>query len=42
MFIQHLAAEGQQAAKLDRKPRRIIQYKDIGMPINAFFCDATS
>ncbi|KAI5861924.1 hypothetical protein GGS23DRAFT_119159 [Durotheca rogersii] len=29
MFIQHLAAEGLNTAKLERKPRRNIQYKDL-------------
>lgn len=31
LFIQHLANEAQNAAKADRKPRRNIQYKDMGM-----------
>lgn len=30
MFIQHLAAEAQNMAKLDRKPRKNVQYKDLG------------
>lgn len=30
MFIQHLASESQTQAKLERKPRRNIQYKDVG------------
>lgn len=30
MFIQHLAEESQTEAKLERKPRRNIQYKDVG------------
>ena len=30
MFIQHLAIEAQGMAKLDRKPRRNVQYKDLG------------
>ncbi|KAF6835210.1 histone-like transcription factor and archaeal histone family protein [Colletotrichum plurivorum] len=29
MFIQYLANEGQNMAKLDRKPRRNVQYKDL-------------
>ncbi|TDZ38913.1 putative transcription factor [Colletotrichum spinosum] len=29
MFIQYLANEGQNQAKLDRKPRRNVQYKDL-------------
>ncbi|KAH8894116.1 hypothetical protein GQ53DRAFT_744886 [Thozetella sp. PMI_491] len=29
LFIQHLAQEGQNMAKVDRKPRRNIQYKDL-------------
>lgn len=30
MFIQHLANEAHNQAKLDRKPRRNVQYKDLG------------
>ena len=30
MFVQHLAEESHTQAKLDRKPRRNIQYKDVG------------
>ena len=30
MFIQHLADEAHTQAKLERKPRRNIQYKDLG------------
>jgi hypothetical protein len=30
LFVQHLANEAQNAAKMDRKPRRNIQYKDMG------------
>lgn len=30
MFIQYLANEGQNMAKMDRKPRRNVQYKDLG------------
>ena len=30
MFIQHLATEAQNMAKAERKPRRNIQYKDLG------------
>ncbi|KAK0722072.1 hypothetical protein B0T26DRAFT_825247 [Lasiosphaeria miniovina] len=29
MFIQHLASEAQNMAKMERKPRRNIQYKDM-------------
>lgn len=29
MFIQYLAQEGQNMAKLERKPRRNVQYKDL-------------
>ncbi|KAF9881748.1 histone-like transcription factor and archaeal histone [Colletotrichum karsti] len=29
MFVQYLANEGQNQAKLDRKPRRNVQYKDL-------------
>jgi hypothetical protein len=31
MFIQYLAGEGLNVAKLERKPRRNIQYKDLGI-----------
>lgn len=31
MFVQHLADESHTQAKLERKPRRNIQYKDVGM-----------
>lgn len=31
LFIQHLAAKALDQAKAERKPRRNIQYKDIGM-----------
>lgn len=30
MFIQHLASEAHTQAKLDRKPRKNVQYKDVG------------
>lgn len=33
MFIQHFAQEAHNMAKLERKPRRNIQYKDMGMPL---------
>lgn len=36
MFIQHLAGESNTQAKLERKPRRNIQYKDVGMSDLAF------
>jgi len=29
MFVQYLAAEGQNMVKLERKPRRNLQYKDL-------------
>ena len=31
MFVQYLAQEGQNVAKTDRKPRRNLQYKDLGI-----------
>jgi DNA polymerase epsilon subunit 4 len=31
MFIQQFAQEAHNMAKLERKPRRNIQYKDMGM-----------
>ncbi|KAI1335835.1 histone-fold-containing protein [Xylariaceae sp. FL0016] len=34
MFIQYLASEGQNMAKLDRKPRRNIQYKDLANAVS--------
>ncbi|KAJ1333358.1 DNA polymerase epsilon subunit 4 [Microdochium nivale] len=34
MFVQYLAEEGLNMAKLDRKPRRNIQYKDIANAIS--------
>ncbi|KAL0944455.1 histone-like transcription factor and archaeal histone family protein [Colletotrichum truncatum] len=34
MFIQYLANEGQNMAKLDRKPRRNVQYKDLANAVN--------
>lgn len=30
IFIQHLADEAHTQAKLERKPRRNVQYKDVG------------
>jgi hypothetical protein len=30
MFVQYLTGEAQNMTKLERKPRRNIQYKDIG------------
>jgi hypothetical protein len=33
MFIQHLASEAHNMAKLERKPRRNIQYKDMGISL---------
>ena len=30
MFIRHLAEQGLNVAKLERKPRRNVQYKDLG------------
>jgi len=35
MFVQHIAEEALKQAKTERKPRRNIQYKDIGMPFPA-------
>lgn len=34
MFIQHLAGEGLNMAKLERKPRRNIQYKDLANAVS--------
>ncbi|RGP78460.1 histone-like transcription factor and archaeal histone family [Fusarium longipes] len=34
MFVQHLAEESHTQAKLDRKPRRNIQYKDVASAIS--------
>ncbi|KAI1081571.1 hypothetical protein F5B20DRAFT_534443 [Whalleya microplaca] len=34
MFIQHLASEGLNMVKLERKPRRNIQYKDLAAAIS--------
>ncbi|KAF4920226.1 DNA polymerase epsilon subunit C [Colletotrichum viniferum] len=34
MFIQYLANEGQNMAKMDRKPRRNVQYKDLANAVN--------
>lgn len=34
MFIQHLASEGLNMAKLERKPRRNIQYKDLANAVS--------
>jgi hypothetical protein len=31
MFLQRLAEDSHNQAKLERKPRRNIQYKDVGM-----------
>lgn len=36
MFIQHLAEEAHTQAKLERKPRRNIQYKDVGKSHHPF------
>ncbi|CEI68877.1 hypothetical protein FVEN_g11182 [Fusarium venenatum] len=33
MFVQHLAEESHTQAKLDRKPRRNIQYKDVASAV---------
>ena len=35
LFIQYLAEQGQNMAKMERKPRRNIQYKDLGEWIEA-------
>ncbi|GKU03499.1 histone transcription factor and archaeal histone family protein [Fusarium langsethiae] len=40
MFVQHLAEESHTQAKLDRKPRRNIQYKDVGKS-TPFFLSST-
>lgn len=37
MFIQHLTEEAHTQAKLERKPRRNIQYKDVGKSKNPPF-----
>ncbi|TID00318.1 putative transcription factor C16C4.22 [Colletotrichum higginsianum] len=34
MFIQHLASEGHNMAKAERKPRRNVQYKDLATAVN--------
>ncbi|RWA03511.1 hypothetical protein EKO27_g11594, partial [Xylaria grammica] len=34
MFIQYLASEGLNMAKLERKPRRNIQYKDLANAVS--------
>ncbi|KAH6895255.1 histone-fold-containing protein [Thelonectria olida] len=34
MFIQHLTTEAQTQAKLERKPRRNIQYKDVANAVS--------
>ncbi|KAM0438790.1 hypothetical protein ACHAPT_001549 [Fusarium lateritium] len=34
MFVQHLAEESHTQAKLDRKPRRNIQYKDVSNAVS--------
>lgn len=33
MFVQHLAAEAHNMAKLERKPRRNVQYKDMASAV---------
>ncbi|KAL5601147.1 hypothetical protein BROUX41_005952 [Berkeleyomyces rouxiae] len=33
LFVQHLASEAHAATKLDRKPRRNIQYKDVATAV---------
>ncbi|KAL2890411.1 putative transcription factor C16C4.22 [Ceratocystis lukuohia] len=33
LFVQHLATESHTATKLDRKPRRNIQYKDVATAV---------
>ena len=35
MFVQHLTDESHTQAKLERKPRRNIQYKDVGKLISS-------
>ncbi|ATY63944.1 CBF NF-Y family transcription [Cordyceps militaris] len=34
MFVQHLASESHTQAKLDRKPRKNIQYKDVASAVS--------
>ncbi|KAJ4164930.1 hypothetical protein LMH87_006583 [Akanthomyces muscarius] len=34
MFIQHLAGEAHTQAKLDRKPRKNVQYKDVASAVS--------
>jgi len=42
MFVQYLTGEAQNMTKLERKPRRNIQYKDMGKPASIFpFLSAT-
>lgn len=41
MFIQHFATEAHNNAKLERKPRRNIQYKDMGMKTALYQCQCT-
>ena len=38
MFVQYLTGEAQNMTKLERKPRRNIQYKDMGKPLPLFIC----
>ncbi len=39
MFIQHLAEAALNQAKTERKPRRNIQYKDVGMSVQLLYFD---
>jgi hypothetical protein len=36
MFVQYLTGEAQNMTKLERKPRRNIQYKDMGKGLPVF------
>ncbi len=41
LFVQHLTTEAQTMTKLERKPRRNIQYKDMGgLLLLSLFCNA--
>jgi hypothetical protein len=37
MFVQYLTGEAQNMTKLERKPRRNIQYKDMGKTLRKVF-----
>jgi hypothetical protein len=38
MFVQYLTGEAQNMTKLERKPRRNIQYKDMGKTLRLITC----